>query len=324
MTQPVPPDLPEVPAEEVTELEQQAVLATVGGFAAVLAPALAAILASYEAVALAGAAGGLAAASLRALAVQRLTDLSWKSMDAPARRYGLDAQALGQRRGVTEVRWPMDRTMLIQAEPPERPALDRAVRSRLDDAVRLARVLPLDSKRNVMAVIGRASSAKSLAEGTVRSVVYGGISLGKVAVARAAGKRLIWVPERDACLHCLAHAGWVWKPGGRLPKGLTYADKPLGWRVRHPPLHPNCRCEAVLTDLPVGAPDRDRSRVDPAARLAAEARRSVVLGWTDHASQAATLRAMNRLLQQGADLPTSVEQRARRALKAGRTVRRPK
>lgn len=320
MTQPEPTDLPAVPAEEVTELEAAAVLATVGGFSALLAPVLAAILAIFETT------EGTAPATLREVTTRRLGELAWPSMDAPAEQYGVRAQNMGRERGLSELPRAEQRGAALTAGTGERdrPRLDSAVRSRLDEAVRLARVLPLDTKKNVMAVIGRASSAKALAEGTVRSVVYGGISKGKIAVALATGHNLLWVPERDACLHCLAHAGWVWRPGSRLPKGLTYADKPLPGRVRYPPLHPNCRCEAVLTDLPVGAPSRERSRLDPAARLAAEARRSVVLGWTDHASQAATLRAMDRLLRQGADLPTSVEQRARRAVAAGKLPRRPR
>ena len=327
MTQPEPTDLPQVPAEEVAELEAAAVVATVGGFAGALAPVLASILATYEAVAAGGAAAGLAAASLKALSTRRLLDLTWPSMDESAYRYGIDAQLLGMRRAfeqLTPEEQVGDVSHTRQAEQYDRPHLDGAARSRLNEAAKLAQVLPLDTKANVMAVIGRASSAKSLAEGVTRAVVYGGISKGKVEVAKATGKQLLWVPERDACLHCLAHAGWVWRPGRYLPKGLTYADKPLKVRVKYPPLHPNCRCEAVLTSLPVGAPSRERSRLDPAARLAAEARRSVVLGWTDHASEAATLRAMDRLLRQGADLPTSVERRARAAVRAGRTVRRPR
>jgi hypothetical protein len=316
VTQPVPPDLPEVPAEEVTALEVAAVAAVTGGLAAVLAPMLGAFLSIYE------TAGAAAAASLKELMPRRLLELTWPSMDAPVEAYGERGFTLGAERATSELR--RVQVSAVTNSEPDRPHLDRAVQVRLAEAAKLARTLPMDTKANVLAVIGRASSAKSLAEGVTRAVVYEGLSKGKVAVARAAGRNLLWVPERDACLHCLAHAGWVWKPGKYLPKGLTYADKPLKVRVRYPPLHPNCRCEAVLTSLPVGAPSRERSRLDPAARLAAEARRSVVLGWTDHASQAATLRAMDRLLKQGADLPTSVEQRARRAVQAGRTVRRPR
>lgn len=315
MTSPEPTDLPAVPAEEVTALEQAAVLAVTGGLAAVLSPLLASILAIYETT------EGTAPATLRQVAVRGLLDLTWPPMDGQVRTYGVRGQHLGAERATREVDGPVPEVPLRDFD---QPALDGAVKIRIVEAAKLAAVLPLDSKRNVLAVVGRASSAKSLAEGVTRAVVYEGLSKGKLAVAKASGRNLLWVPERDACLHCLAHAGWVWKPGKRLPKGLTYADKPLKVRVRYPPLHPNCRCEAVLTDLPPGAPSRERSRVDPAARLSAEARRSVVLGWTDHASQDATLRAMDRLLRQGADLPTSVEQRARRALKAGRTVRRPK
>jgi hypothetical protein len=325
VTQPEPTDLPAVPAQEVTELEASAVLAVTGGLTAVLTPLLAGLLAMYEVAAAVGAATGLAAAALKQRATRGLLDLDWPSMDGTVATYDMRGQLLGQNRGLMEM--TDRRSFSVGQIPLVDPGvihLDGAVRSRLSEAAKLAQVLPLDSKRNVMAVIGKASSARSLAEGVTAAVVYGGVSKGKLAVAKAAGRNLLWVPERDACLHCLAHAGWVWKPGKRLPRGLTYADKPLKVRVSYPPLHPWCRCEAVLTDLPVGAPASERSRTDPAARLAAEARRSVVLGWTGHASQAATLRAMDRLLQQGADLPTSVEQRARRAVRAGRPTRRPR
>lgn len=325
MTQPEPEELPEVPAEEVTALEVAAVAAVTGGLAAALAPALGAVLALWQATQGSVVGGVLVASGLpdikRAIA-RHLSQLTWPRMSAPLADYAEQAQVLGRGRAWAQV--PGVPRVPVPLAPVPGVDLDRLVRERLDDAARLARVLPLDTKGDVRAVIGRAASAKSLAEGVTRGHVYEGLSLGKEGVARATGRNLLWVPERDACLHCLAHAGWVWRPGARLPKGLTYADKPLKVRVRHPPLHPNCRCEAVLTMLPVGAPSRERSRLDPAARLAAEARRSVVSGWTDHASQAATLRAMDRLLKQGADLPVSVESRARAAVRAGRTVRRPR
>ena len=145
------------------------------------------------------------------------------------------------------------------------------------------------------------------------------------AVADRLGAALLWVAERDACLHCLAHAGWSVAPGDTFPPGLTYGDKPLrDDGVAHPPLHPGCRCQVRLWDGPVGAPPTERSRLDPAARLAAEARRSVVYGWTSYASGAATIRAMERLLRRGAALPPSVERRARELVRQGRTLTPPK
>jgi hypothetical protein len=322
-----PQTLPTEPPSEMEELELAAVLAVTGGLSAALAGVLAAALAAYEAVAAGGAASGLAAASIAQAISKRLRELTWPDMDGPLRTYGGRAQAVGAGRALDSL--PAGVAARVRRSGGlsgrlEQVPLDRMVRERLDEAAKLATTLPMDTKRNVMAVVGRASSAKALAEGTTRQVVYGGASRGVLAVARQSGRNLIWVPERNACLHCLAHAGWVVTPGGYFPKGLTYADRPLDWRVQYPPLHPNCRCEIHLTLLEPGAPSRDRARVDPAARLAAEARRSVVLGWTDNASEAATLRAMDRLLRQGADLPTSVEQRARAAVRAGKLPRRPR
>lgn len=313
--------LPEEPPNEVSELEQAAVTAVTGALAHGLARFIGPVLAAWDAL----RAGGRplpAVSAFKAAMIKRLREVTWTSMDGPVRTYEARASAIGVRRAVDTLP-EAERPERIRVPQPPAPGLDRLVHERLREAEKLARDLPMRTKANVMAVVGKAGSARGLAEGKVRERVYTGLSLGTVMVARDAGRNLIWVPERDACLDCLALAGWVVAPGQEWPR-VTYGDKLPTWRVQHPPLHPNCRCELRMTALEPGPPSRDRSQVDEAARLAAEARRSVVLGWTDNESQAATLRAMDRLLAQGADLPVSVEQRARRALAAGQRARRPK
>lgn len=207
---------------------------------------------------------------------------------------------------------------------PQAPAvdLDARVRAGLAEAARIADA-GIRTKADASSVAGKVKATRSAVQGTARWTAHEGLNAGVAAVAKAAGMRLLWVPERNACLHCLAHAGWVVEPGSEFPAGLTF--DPRGSHlpaVAYPPLHPSCRCEARATRLPVGRPDPDRSKVDPAARLAAEARRSVVYQWTDYASGPAMERAAEALLHAGAGLPTTVIQRARRDLRRG-GVRRP-
>jgi hypothetical protein len=199
--------------------------------------------------------------------------------------------------------------------------LDALTRVRVRQAQDLLAVLPLETKRDLDAVLGKVSAVRSRAEGQVRWTANEGINSGTSGVARSIGRNLLWVPERDACLHCLAYAGWTVRPGETFPPGLTFADSPIQRPdgILYPPLHPGCRCQVKTTPGKPGPPAEDGSAVDPAAALAREARRSVVYGWTAHASGAATLRAMSRLLEEGANLPASVERRARALVRKGTT-----
>jgi hypothetical protein len=152
-----------------------------------------------------------------------------------------------------------------------------------------------------------------------------GINSGAADVARAAGLRLIWVAERNACLDCLAHAGYAVEPGDVFP-AVSYDPVRPGkfMAVKWPPLHPNCRCQVRVYAGPAGAPPADRSALDPAARLAAEARRSVVYQWTDYASGVRMRAAAAYLLDMGAGLAPSVERRARAALRRRTIVDKPR
>lgn len=126
-----------------------------------------------------------------------------------------------------------------------------------------------------------------------------------------AGWLVVWVAERDACLHCLALAGHTAAPGQAFPSSLTFADKPMPDHepLVGPPKHPHCRC--ALQPL-----HPDDTAV--ATGLQREARRSVLRGMADEDSEAAKLRAADRLLNAGARLPKSVEARARKAVSDGR------
>lgn len=316
MTEPLPPE-ELVPDAEAVAYEEASVEAVTAGLGAALAPVLAGALASFAAGTVGTALAGVILAGLRRV--------SWPPMTPRLQEVAVGAVDLGVDRALRGLEPEDIRKGRGPGPVLEVPDLDQVTRVRLDSARDLTGDLALDTKRDLMAVMGRISTVRSRAEGQVRWTAYEGMSAGTSAVAERLGQSLIWVAERDACLHCLAHAGWSVAPGDTFPAGLTYGDRPLQeGGVLYPPLHPGCRCQVRLYAGEPGAPDPDRSSLDPAARLAAEARRSVVYGWTAHASGAATLRAMDRLLRRGAGLPPSVERRARELVRAGQTKPLPK
>lgn len=122
-------------------------------------------------------------------------------------------------------------------------------------------------------------------------------------------EKAVWVPERDACVHCLAYAG-IARGNKGFPGGLTYGDKPLGnERVENPPLHPNCRCELRVVS---------KSNKDIQDGLIREAQRSIVRGFSlDSESESLRLRATKRLLGKGVQLPASVKKYGQRSVDTG-------
>lgn len=193
--------------------------------------------------------------------------------------------------------------------------VDEAVAAKLDEAARLAVVLPMDTRGDVNLVMAKGRSAVNTARARARWAANYAVNAGITESARERGLRILWVAERNACLHCYAYAGRTVAPGEDFPLGLTYADRPLNGPpegLPHPPLHPNCRCSLEVTDLLL-----DES-------LAREAARSVARGWSDYDSEPARLRAADRLVQNGATLPgaapnalpRSVLDRARRDVAA--------
>jgi hypothetical protein len=306
-----------VPDEETLAHEAQAVEDVAGGLGDALAPVVARLLTEYAA--------GRAGSSLAALVQELLAGVRWPRMTPALQDLAVESVDLGVDRALRTL--PVKDRRKGRGPGPvlEVPDLDRVTRVRLRQAADLARTLPLDTKRDLMSVVGKVSAAKSYAEGQVRWTANEGINAGTSAVAKRLGRRLLWVAERDACLGCLAHAGWSVKPGETFPPGLTFGDKPVREDgVPHPPLHPGCRCQVRVWDGPAGPPPGDRSSTSQAARLAAEARRSVVYGWTAYESHAATVRAMDRLLRAGAGLPASVERRARELARKGKTLPTPR
>ena len=321
---------PEVPDEESLAFEEAAVLAVTGALAGTVATLVASMVATFVVAAgattLSAAAGQLLGAAL----AKRIRDVRWRPMAGALQKVAADGRDLGTYRAARSYRGTPEhdraaRTNWRAYDPvPPVPDVDQVMVSHLQDAARMAEALGMRRKSDVHAVAGKVRQGLSRVEGSARYVANEGINVGTAAVAREAGHRLLWVAERNACLHCLAHAGWVVEPGAVFPP-VSFDPRDTRTRaVPWPPLHPNCRCQVRPYSGPAGRPDPDRSRVDPAARLAAEARRTVVYQWTDYASGPAAARAAEALLAAGADLPTTVERRARAALRSGRTVRRPR
>lgn len=207
-----------------------------------------------------------------------------------------------------------------------RPRRDDVLRevvdaARDDAALDLVRAAQDAEAAVSMVALDRALQGAELAavrsERTARWSVNRSANRAREAVARQLGVELVWVAERDACLHCLAYAGEVTKPGTPFPAGLTFADKPLKQPdlVPYPPLHPNCRCHVQPW---LGTREGGGTDVELPDVLKREARRSVVLGTAlPGESEPARLRAADRLIKQGAALPASVVARGRKAVNTG-------
>jgi hypothetical protein len=135
----------------------------------------------------------------------------------------------------------------------------------------------------------------------------------------------IWVPERDACVRCLAYAGLHVTPaagqlfpGGRTwgPQWKSVVSRPdfrgPGWRElpdgSHVGSHPHCRCELRIVK---------RTNVHLlAAGLKREATRSAAKGWA-RPTEGDTVRvvAAKHALNSAIPLPKTVEQETRRRLR---------
>ncbi|HEY1820411.1 MAG TPA: hypothetical protein VGG83_10810 [Trebonia sp.] len=138
-------------------------------------------------------------------------------------------------------------------------------------------------------------------------------------IAQATGQKLVWVPERDACVVCLALSGDVVDPmkGESFDEFATFGATtppsvwPPGMPLIGPPRHPHCRCIAqVWNGSAVGG-------MSWPERLKHEALRSIARGFSlPSESQAARLRAAERILRDGraGQLPKSVQAYAERAV----------
>jgi hypothetical protein len=198
---------------------------------------------------------------------------------------------------------------------------DRAAARNLDAARRLLPEKPEDvTKRgDLNPAIAAARGAAARSQASVTWAVHRELNDAAADEIETAGGTQLWVAERDACVHCLAYAGETAEPGESFPLDLTFGDKPLTpWPnpkiLSGPPLHPACRCR-ITGWLGQDGPD---GLIGFPQTLQREAKRSVLKGWAlpteGHAVRA---RAADRLLTQGAGLPKSVEQEAKRKLRDG-------
>lgn len=312
----------ELDAESVA-FEEAMEAAVTASFASQVADAVQRFLAAF--VQLAQRAGELTAevvASLRQLA-DRLFDIR-PDMRAEADRLAFKGFELGVRQAARQhgqeikVGTSFTDEELIQVIG----TLDRRAGLKLAHAREMARTLPLKTVSDATRVTATATGAVNGARRDARWAATRSLSEGTARAAVQVGMRLLWVPERDACLHCLAYAGQVVVPGALFPAGLTFADKPLTLpAVPYPPRHPGCRCRVEL----YAGPDarNDRSAHDEASVLKREAQRSVARGLSDYASEPARLRAADRLIRRGAFLPPTVIARAARDVRRGKFTARP-
>lgn len=314
------PKLPETTPDEETLAFEAAILREVtGAVAERLEQLIRTILVTF-ASSRAGAGGELSeeqAKAVGAALASRIGALRWEPMKTPLSNAAKQAHDLGVKRAAQRFASPADRRKALKTKPPRKPGIpnpDAALRSILDEAKTLAaQGIRTETEANVLA--SKVKAGKARIEGHARSVANEGINRGTLDVAKGMKLRVMWVAERNACLHCLAHAGWVVEPGDPFPPVSFDPNAKDVLAVVTCPLHPNCRCQLQTTDEKAGKPSGNRSSTSPAARLAAEARRSVVYQWTEYASNPAMTRAAEALLSAGAGLPASVEQRARRMLR---------
>lgn len=199
--------------------------------------------------------------------------------------------------------------------------IDHRVHAQVQETIAYVEHAPLRKRTDIEAVAAKATTAVNIAKRDVSWATNRAINQGVTDVADHAGTGLIWIAERDACLHCLAYSGQVATPGGTFPRNLTFGDRPLNLpAVPYPPRHPHCRCRVRPYDGP--PPSDDISDMNQSSVLAREARRSVLRGWSAYDTQPERLRAADRLIQQGANMPKSVVDRALRNLADGKFSRR--
>lgn len=182
--------------------------------------------------------------------------------------------------------------------------LDKAGRDALAMAQKLAR-----ANADLDAIVAPLSAHANRIKGRVTEAVNMAGNEGSTAIADAADLPTVWVAETNACVRCLKYSGRVANPGKTFPGGLTYGRPKAATNgpLKHPPLHPHCRC----TVEPL------RSR-EYAAALRREADRSVLRGFSlESESMGTRIDATERLLKTEVKAPKSVIQYAHTAVRRG-------
>ncbi len=258
-----------------------------------------------------------------------LTDLQGDLKQLPGRlqrspaqvllEHALDALDLGVHQAADEVTVDVDITSAIDSGLSDDvlaaiDELDDAITARLGAAARAAERFEGDRFEQVLTqVIAPAQQAATTAERTTTWVENKAANDGIASVAGDLLAPLLWVAERDACVHCQGLSGEI-SADGVFDATKTFGKKPLavwpGPDLTGPPRHPNCRCRVQpwlgTRDTPVDLP----------AALKREAARSILTGWRlPSESVQVRIVAAERLLQRGTTLPAAVQRRARAAVK---------
>jgi hypothetical protein len=217
-------------------------------------------------------------------------------------------------------------------------AVPTAMAQSVADTTTFAEQLPITGWDDLVKAMGHANQAATSLERSSTWAVNKASSDAIRQVAVNKGASLLWIAEPDACVRCLALSGHLIDPmsGEGFDEEATFGRPgsapdvwPPGQPLMGPPAHPNCRCHPELwfgPHVPVGGPEENAlynrpgvgANVDLPAALRREAKRSVVYGWS-LPSESSTVRldAAARLLQRGAGLPKSVEERGHRAVAKG-------
>jgi hypothetical protein len=211
---------------------------------------------------------------------------------------------------------PYDPTLGLAVE-----GIDSKARTWLDEVSAQARSARIEGYGDAAKLAGAVTSVATRAKTHAAWAVNRSVSAGVSAAARERGDRLLWVAERNACLHCLALSGETAMPGTPFPD-VTFAETRSRIPVPpYPPRHPHCRCSVE----PYSGPEAvyDRSDPSPSSVLKREAERSVLRGLTDYASNRAAVRAAELMLRRGSVLAPSVLARAERDVERKKFTRRP-
>lgn len=180
--------------------------------------------------------------------------------------------------------------------------LDKAGREALATAQKLAR-----AGADIQAVTAPIFAHANRIKGRVTAAVNMSGNEGSTAIADAADLPTVWVAETNACVRCLKYSGTVAKPGKTFPGGLTYGKPVGGAPLKHPPLHPHCRCGV-----------EPLQSTEYAAALRREADRSVLRGFSlESESMGTRIDAADRLIATDPNAPKSVVAYSKRAVKAG-------
>jgi len=189
------------------------------------------------------------------------------------------------------------------------------------------------SFQDVIPVLAKANRAVTTIDRAASYIVNDSSNTSAAQLADSVGAGRLWIALPDACLSCQGMSGRVAPAGQPFDDGYlsTFTDKPTlpwpaGGSFDGPPLHPHDRCRIVPwlgatvigTPNPWGAQQAIGGHDLPDA-LRREARRAVVKGWSlPSESQASRLRAADRLLARGANLPKTVQAYGRAAVRRGR------